>query len=161
MGLLYDNCQRCGHLLSKYSITYCDRCLIEIEKERIERTNKREEVYDKMRKNGMSEDEIEEVDNTINSYFIFFIFYPILFSIFFPSEIEKLNVNFNKYIIGFIVWLFIQIIFFIITKLNRYDSNIIKNGSTEFQRKYLELNREIMNPILIFMFIKALFILFR
>mgnify|MGYP006153597827 CR=1 FL=1 len=83
MGLLYDNCQRCGHLLSKYSITYCDRCLIEIEKEKTERANKREEVYDKMRKNGMSEEDIEEVDNNINSSFLFFIFYFSLCYFFF------------------------------------------------------------------------------
>lgn len=161
MGLLYDNCQRCGHLLSKYSITYCDRCLIEIEKEKTERANKREEVYDKMLKNGMSEEDIEEVDNTINSYFLFFIFYPILFTIFFPSEIEKLNTNLNKYIAGFCVWLILEGILILITKLNGYDNKLIKNGSTEFERKYLELNKKVMNPILIFMFIKALFIFFR
>lgn len=161
MGLLYDNCQRCGHLLSKYSITYCDRCLIEIEKEKTERANKREEVYDKMRKNGMSEEDIEEVDNNINSSFLFFIFYPILFAIFFPSEIEKLNTNLNKYIVGFCVWLILEGILILITKLNGYDNKIIKNGSTEFERKYFELNKKVMNPIFIFMFIKALFILFR
>lgn len=161
MGLLYDNCQRCGHLLSKYSITYCDRCLIEIEKEKTERANKREEVYDKMRKNGMSEEDIEEVDNNINSSFLFFIFYPILFAVFFPSEIEKLNTNLNKYIFGFCVWLILEGILILITKLNGYDNKIIKNGSTEFERKYFELNKKVMNPILIFMFLKALFILFR
>lgn len=161
MGLLYDNCQRCGHLLSKYSITYCDRCLIEIEKEKTERANKREEVYNKMRKNGMSEEDIEEVDNNINSSFLFFIFYPILFAVFFPSEIEKLNTNLNKYIVGFCVWLILEGIIILITKLNGYDNKIIKNGSTEFERKYFELNKKVMNPILIFMFIKALFILFR
>lgn len=161
MGLLHDNCQRCGHLLSKYSITYCDRCLIEIEKEKTERANKREEVYDKMRKNGMSEEDIEEVDNNINSSFLFFIFYPILFAVFFPSEIEKLNTNLNKYIVGFCVWLILEGILILITKLNGYDNKIIKNGSTEFERKYFELNKKVMNPILIVMFIKALFILFR
>lgn len=161
MGVLYDNCQRCGHLLSKYSITYCDRCLIEIEKERVDRINKREEVYDKMRRNGMSEEDIEEVDNSINSFFLFFIFYPILFPVFFPSEIEKLNTNLNKYIVGFCVWLILEVMLILITKLNGYDNKIIKNGSTEFLRKYLELNKKIMNPIFIFMFIKALFILFK
>jgi hypothetical protein len=156
MGVLYDNCQRCGHLLSKYSITYCDRCLTEIEKERIERIDKREAVYDRMIRNGMSDEDIEEVDNTINSYFLIYIFHPILFAIFFPSEIEELDSTLNKYIVGFCAWMLLLFALFLITKLNGYDNKIINNGSTEFEKKYIEISLKIMNPIILIMFIKAI-----
>lgn len=161
MGILHDNCQRCGHLLPKYSITYCDRCLFEIDKERIEINNKREEVYERMRKNGMSVDDIEEVDNLISGFFLYYFVYPIIFTVFFPSEIEKFNDGINKYVFGLCTWIVIEVILSIVLRfIMRIDNKIIINGSSELDRKYLEMNKKIMNPILLIMILKAIFTLF-